>query len=274
MRYRTVEVSKGGGGMSIVENMKNPTGISCVEIYLLAWLKERGIDCRSLYADSFAEIADVINDFLTGEYGYLNYAKLPRVQETAQRLGGIRLCYKNALQKEENRLNAGETPFVRMLGVKPDYKSGKLTPWRDDHFLLQYDGKYYDCYPPGEFTPSRGDIFDGRVLEICLSGSFPPYGNELQRLKERVLQAELRDCVVNVTADNIMRIRDGVMILKISRQRMSEVFPENDPLKEQVKRLGTFCALLEAFRNRGRIGECKDIWCGINLLEKEWRKCV
>ena len=248
----------------MIEHLKNSLGISCVEIYLLALLKAKGIDCKRLYLDSFTEISDVVTDFEEFKCNFVTYDGLRRLQDIARKEGMISIVYST------EGLNRPYQYIMR--GVKPDYKQSNFMPWRNDHFLLRYDGEYYDCYPPSVFEVTDDSIFDGRKIGVDIIPNFTgcPEKDYTAELKERIICSEANDFNFKLTGDNLTIYRDALLIVKISRQRVNEILC-SEIIAEEIKEIVKLINKIEIFRQRGKIGEYKSNIDKINELEGLWR---
>ena len=257
----------------MIEYMKNSLGISCVEIYFLALLKEKKMSYGRMYRESFVEIADVIADFERARCSYATYNGLRRLQDIARGDNLIDMEFGTGkLKKDYDAV---------LYGVRPDYKQSGFMPWRDDHYLLKYGGKYYDCYPPSEFIVQNDSIFDGRLIGMTTGPAL--WGirgyDVLAEIKYRISLSKYKPAGIILTPDNLEYVRDALLIAKISRERTNEVL-QDEILAEEIKEIAKLTGMIELYRQRarisghGQIGDYKSCAERINALERLWREKI
>lgn len=199
--------------------------LSCVEDYFVAWLMENRVQVPLLYCESFISTANALENLSTQEFAYFN--GFPRLQQTAQRLG---LTTHQRLQQTPplvcGNLTLAQTKKEFFKGV------GQL-PWREDHYIrLQCmpdtgsdkQVQYINSYPLSSGVLLKEDF--ARVL----SGNYLVYSMQSQAASglEDAYAAQISKMATykeNYTALPTMKtLRDVLLVLKISRQRMTDWF--------------------------------------------------
>lgn len=203
------------------EELSKALSLSCVENYYLVWLG-RYIDIRKLYFNSFISAAEVLNDFLTNDADYANYAKIKRIQDIAEEMGVSRHVMYNSLM-----LNKDKDNLILIRVNKSFFNSSKLVPWRADHYIciLQYKSKnlkYINNYPLsiGILTEEKlKEYFDNNVLVYTFNKNI-----NLEKCEDQAFNILFDNNVHIVLPDNynIKKLRDAIGILKVTRKRLWE----------------------------------------------------
>ena len=125
--------------------------LSCVEDYFLTWIKNK-FPVELLYIDSFVSCKDVEDYFLSGGK-YEKFNRIDRVQDTAEKFGLTTHNKFNHFYYE----SLDDSLFL--MGVNKEFFEGRMSPWRDDHFIAIFsDGvgyRYLNQYPLSEGYVSK-----------------------------------------------------------------------------------------------------------------------
>lgn len=252
----------------MVEYLRETKGISCVEIFLLALLKRRGIDERFLYADSYMDIQDTVEAFLTKRHRYALYLGKPRLQSVAKQAGLIDLSV-NHDPREEIGFD------YSLYEVRSAYKEdGRFAPWREDHYLLRLDGAYYDCYPPAKLDGVEERFLTGKRIGITVHGSHPiPEIAALREAAVRSVPKPTKNIAFAIKTDNLIFVRDALLYVKVMRERMNALL-ECPAADRQIKTLAKLASLTEAFRLRRKIGPYGELLEELNHTEELWKETI
>ena len=226
-----------------VELLHNTYAVSCVENYLVATCRYRGLPYQVLYTNSFLNRNQVMGDFLKSEETYIYYTGLPRLQNIAEHISFMRLDYaavgSDELETEiTEQLNLGLPVMVEVDSRVLPSLNGVL-PQREDHFILVYasEGNQYWFL---DDSPLRNEKIDsdtilqasrGHLLQFVMNRHFSVrrYMDEADTYIDqfiallRAQQEEELDyySAEQLDAGRLIYFRDGIGILRSSRKRLS-----------------------------------------------------
>lgn len=240
------------------KNFRDVYAISCVESYILAFLKNKGINISYLYCNSFISTNHVMNDIYIQGAKYADYEGIARIQDTAIELGILELkgvCCDNLefLYKEE---------FEYLVGIKPESfsKIYGSQAWRDDHYVYvkkkSADEFYYlNDNPQHEMyldVHKLKELYDDRYIyfryvqykidkDTLLVKCLEQYKNEIQYI----------DCALPNIEYEVLR--DMICLLRISRQRVRDFISEwRSPNAAWVDHINSVFTKIEYSRVRKR----------------------
>lgn len=247
----------------MIERIRRALGISCVEIYLLALFERHNVDRNEVFTESYIPLHRLISDFTENvQTNFASYAGLERVQSIAARK---KMAEFSNLPCKKN------TAFqYYMYRVKPEYKNAGLRPWRDDHFLLGYEGEFYDCYPPSKVLIKDIDALSDFKIGVRISSDFKGDPSEQYRkLKESIAGVPYRETDVGGIGNDLRRLRDALLIFKISRQRINCIL-QSKSLNDLIYETGKITGIIEASRLRHQKTDFKIAVGKLCILEKQW----
>ncbi|MCM3038997.1 hypothetical protein M3201_04700 [Paenibacillus motobuensis] len=251
--------------MSEVENitrddLDNLQSFSCVESYILAYLKKEKINITLLYYLSYIPYKELYNDFLFKEVEYAYFKKIPRIQDVAKEHNLIEVEWNDNINLTEIFENK-EWDFL--LGINSDYFYAKYNfyPWRKDHYVLirqknQNTYYYLNDNPRDESyitTSELHQIFNGETIKYRITGdTFSLEENKILKQFYTNLAFEEKSNFID-TIDSILddehniKIRDFLGVLRISRIRIERFisnFIDSNFMESyitEIKKLYTTC---------------------------------
>ena len=252
----------------MIERIRDAAGVSCVEKYLLAVLSLRGIDERCLYTDCDLDLGRTVQAFVREKQSYADYLGKPRLQSVAREIGLLNL------KTFYGQARTGEFDFV-LHEVVRDYKgAGAALPWRADHYLLEIEGKFYDCLPPAESEAPDPEKRTGKKIGFRLNPAFVSPGlGEIRAATRGNLAPQGSPVSEPVSVENLCFVRDALLYVKTLRARMNAVL-DCPILRAQIAALAKGASLLERFRLKGRVGDFEPERQEINQTEELWREKV
>lgn len=209
--------------------------ITCIENSLVGYLKYLKLPYQSLYCYSYIRLDEVIKDFISYKYDYINYYKLPRLQKVASDLhlayiSVNRISHTEMLQILSQKTNEG-IPILLHIDPLKIHNNGQLIPWRDNHYILAYkieDEKVYllDDYPKRQFQMSIGklnDAYKGEFVFFNIINKFNEndYKNNVLKVLREIKEIDLMPINKEMYSfDELIRLRDALGILRITRRRI------------------------------------------------------
>ncbi len=201
--------------------------ISCVERYILAYLKKMEIDISLLYYNSYLSINHILSDFVLKNVSYVNYDVIPRIHDIAIESKVLNLY--SELDSELSFMEDGVHEYL--LEMKPEvYKQlYEKESWREDHFF--YAKKYIDgTYLFLNDNPLQEKLIDVIEMKRLYNQRYLAFnctGNQLDKdaaLKKLSIQYEIESnfekCMMGQIKYNVLR--DILCMLRISRKRVSD----------------------------------------------------
>ena len=280
------------------EQYSDSAGITCVEKAFLLIAELKGKDYRKYFYESFIEFDEVFSDFLYNDYAYLNYLKIPRLQNVAVELGEVQMqSFQSdsisALKYLETNL-IKQNPALAMVELQVDNEI--FRPWRDDHFILLYafDGqfiRYLNDYPL-EVSKISKEEFEENYKNLLLIFDIlkTEYKGYMSIVEEKIVGLK---CTKDITtrdytieSETVPRIRDACGLLKILRRRtcdwlkyLQEMYEYNLKdelfrlLQDEIHLLNKLYTYLEFqnLRKKYKNAETNEIIKNIKNHEKQWR---
>ncbi len=208
------------------KELSKTLGLSCVEKYFLAWMKNY-CNISELYYDSFISLERIFEDFQQGAE-YETYAGIKRIQDLAEQAGLVthrfcRLSYEAALETIRNQ-NGNE--LILMRSSPAFFSASKRIPWRKDHYLF-VDGalRWLNEYPLSEGIFSEEEFmraYGGWLIIFCNKEKCMHVYSDENRVKIRnqkfgeIPELDLKSC------------ESVVGILRITRKRLAEYYAKNE----------------------------------------------
>ncbi len=232
--------------------------VSCVERYVLAYLKKLGINIAMLYCNSYLSVDHLISDFVTKNVTYVNYDAMARIQDIAKELGIITIEGKS----DPNLDFLCRNDFEYVLEMDQDAFKGmyEKETWRDDHFI--YAKKNADVtYLYLNDIPLQEKVIDITELKRIYNHryiAFKCINNQIDRdsVVKRFYNQYKREQLFEKSAVEQMEyenLRDLICMLRISRRRTSDFIGQwKEPNPEWVNRLNNIFSRVEYSRVRKR----------------------
>ena len=235
--------------------------ISCVESYILAYLRRCGFPAYLLYYQSYLSADHILHDFLRENSVFTQYDPVRRLQDIAVDLGVLELKGTYSLQipafensDRENLIAIREEPFFDMYGKNA---------WRYDHYIYIKrldDTEYYylnnnplhvkvinheelvniynDRYITFRYIPENA------VDQSKLISDFITRFNDETNFKFNIEKYDM---------ESLEKVRDAIGILRIIRQRTYQFAEELGMSKfDWMKTANELYAQLEYMRIRHR----------------------
>lgn len=188
--------------------------MSCVESYLLQWLRKTDIRLPLIYCESYIEPERA---YIEAEKGFAYFTGFPRLQDTLKEAGILRgEVYCGRSIKKGLTLEQTEPCF---------FDGEKLRPWRDDHFIrltrrTQQRLYYINCYPPSAgYIPSQeqrrllsGKRINYRIRSVDCAGLMLKSVRQLERMSAYSPE--------EIRIKEPGRLRDTLLVLRVSRSRI------------------------------------------------------
>lgn len=288
-----------------LEDFENVHGITCVENQFLAILKHINEPYALLFMNSYIAISEIFDEFILNNAKYAYFSKLDRVQKTAKDIGLAKLSlvelkYDEMITSLYASIEGGVPLLIQVDPLKLPQLEGVL-PWREDHYISLFGIEedkvsVLDDIPRRIFSISKEDlknVYQGYVLEFSKLSSFDQDKaiamtfEQLKSIAENVSEDKLYNTnAYNIQSlEDILKFRDALGILRISRRRLSTVLKwQNDnccnrdfkmtliELEAMISNLDHLYTTVELFRLRKRINTVKlnDMISIINESEKRW----
>lgn len=232
--------------------------ISCVESYVLAYLKKRGVIVSDLYYNSFISVDHLIKDFCFNSHRYANYVEIERIQDTAVRIGILEM--NGGYDKSVSFLKSKGNEFL--LSIKKEYFKnvyGNQT-WRDDHYV------YIKSLNEEEYFYLNNNPLHDNI--ICLKEVYDLYNNRYIEFKqknkgvvhreslltaclEKIQKEHEYRCINKISSIEYENMRDLICMLRISRQRINNFLSEwMEPDPAWIDNVNSIFAKLEYSRIR------------------------
>ena len=240
------------------DSLDNVFALSCVENYILGYLKLSGINISLLYYDSYISIGQIIYDFFKQHSRFDSYYSIARIQDLAMQLGIIDL---DSFKSNSLLFSEG---YEYLCCVKPEFliKKYGMPSWRVDHYF--YIKKWSSCIldiindnPRDEFSLSMDEfmeIYKGEYIRFKCNNDIK-FDNTffLCRFLTRINdEYEYKYNVSDVL--DIAKVRDAIGILKISRNRIEQFcanYMDITFLRDHVKKINELYAFTEYSRLKG-----------------------
>lgn len=260
-----------------ISNLKNEYGLSCIEDYILYLLSEKKSEWEGIFCESFL-CFDKVLEFISHGQSYSHFTGVPRLQETAEKLGLIKLTFINdeifsyELVKNEIFLFQVSEEFIKE-------KFNKVF-WRNDHFMLfQYRGDgefdYINDIPScvGKIsTLKMSEIYAKTIIKIDIcENSYDDYKKGYQEIFTKNLLYE--EGKYDKAAINFEILRDAIGISKVMVKRMEafvRMFCESFSAYNYYNFLSDNYVKAEYMRVRGK--EMNGVNNMINEIEEEDKK--
>lgn len=203
--------------------------ISCVESYVLAYLRKCGFPIEWLYYQSFISIQHIFSDFLNNAISFTDYPVVERVQNVARDLNCMTINgYKNS------KFPSVTEEQITLIGIKPESFSdiyGK-NAWRDDHYI--YISKHDNCNdyhyinnnPLHERTISLveiQDLYNGYYISFLYTGEITIDKTLIKKLLTNHITKELEHPFLEMDFSACGQCVDAIGILNITWQRTAKL---------------------------------------------------
>jgi hypothetical protein len=244
-------------------------GISCIENYLLGFLKSAGEEAEYLYSGSLIKFEKLYKDFLITGNKYETYKGIQRLQDKAAGIGIISIEYSDRLKTSYlmEMLEGKNIDEILMIQVKPEFLQKRYNTilWRDDHYiLLRSQGEniiFVNDRPIVEGQVDRDElkrIFTGSYVKFHRLRSLAQEDKKSLTLEfiERLENLKYIGNAVLITVSDetgLKRIRDFLGIYRIILKRaeyFSRKFFETEELKAVNEKLEKSYCLLEYMLKR------------------------
>lgn len=241
------------------EILEGLPAISCVENYILGYLKANNVDFELLFYKSYVDFYDIVYSFCIKNTKYIDDVLVERVQDIAKSLELIDISWKNKLDLCDICEN-----FEWLIGVKPDAFEdlyGKKA-WREDHYAyikrLDSNNYYYLNDNPRDQKTITYDqlrnLHNGEGIRFSLLKSNLNRDELFEKSIALLTSYETpKDNIAEI--DSIVDIRDAVGILRMTRTRMARFyskFYEEDFFGQHLFKINTLYAKLEYMRIRNK----------------------
>lgn len=232
--------------------------ISCVERYVLAYLKKMGINISMLYCNSYLSVDHLISDFLKKNASYINYNAMERIQDIAKEFEIITIEGKSDFDLDF----LCRKDFEYVLEMNPDAfrRMYDKETWRDDHFFYAKKNAddtylYLNDIPLQEKTIDVTElrmIYHHRYIAFrCINDRI-----ESDRAVRRFCNQYEREQLFVKSAVEYMKyenLRDLICMLRISRKRTSDFIEQwEEPNPEWVNHVNNVFSKVEYARVRKR----------------------
>lgn len=230
--------------------------VSCVERYVLAYLRKLGVNISYLYCNSFLSVNHLISDFTSKEVTFANYSELSRIQDIAVEFKILELEGR----KDSSLDFLHDNSFEYLLEMKPEnFRNlyGK-DAWREDHFFYIKqceDGQYYylNDNPLQDKIISADELmklYNQRYVAFRYMENQIDKPSILSRFVEQYEREKLFN-ICTVEQINYEVLRDIISMLRISRKRVSDFISEwKEPNPEWIERVNSVFAKVEYSRVR------------------------
>jgi hypothetical protein len=236
--------------------------LSCVENYILSYLRNKGINVSLLYYSSYIPFERIFKDFHNENMKYAYYGNLKRLQKVAEEKNLIEIIGCN--NQSVNQLLKIDS--YSLVGIKLDFFMEKYRKalWRPDHYIYIEkidESSYYflNDNPRDEGIIKRSELellFNGEIIYFkkignIVSDDVMEFINEFHEeiLKERDLNIEY----ALITEENLIKTRDFLGVLRISRKRIERFlnnFMNTDFMQDYLMMISKLYASIEYQRFR------------------------
>lgn len=243
--------------------------ISCVERYVLAYLKKIGINVSLLYYNSYLSVNHLIRDFVTKNETYTNYGAISRIQDIAVELGILKL--EGRKYPDLDFLLESDYEYLLEMKQEAFKQMYEKEAWREDHFFYlkrNANGTYIYLND----IPLQEKIIDSAELTQLYNQRYLAFKyTDKQIDKSDVFmrfcgQYEEESCFEHCLPEQIEyeTLRDIICMLRISRKRVSDFIGQwKEPNLEWVERVNNIFSKVEYSRVRKKYDS------GIFLNEKD-----
>lgn len=215
-------------------------GISCVEKQLIAIMRYYKLDYKLLFIDSFIDLSNTIKDFYNNKLEYAYYKGLDRLQYTCKLLSIGELKYKkievNQLEAMVKKYITNKKPVLICVDPLKIKQPGQIDiPWRREHYVCAYGFSdnsisVIDDFPKRKLDISLSEIKDAYLGTIVIFNKLNnintcEYNKRLMNKMLKItnmpkIDTENIDCLMPENVEELQRLRDALVIVKISRQRL------------------------------------------------------
>ena len=204
------------------KELSDTLGLSCVEKYFLAWIKDYFNETK-LYSNSFISMWRVLQDFAGGAE-YETYTEIQRVQDIAERNGLVMHGYEAlpAEQAFESLKNQSHSASLTLMRTSPAFFAGvKRVPWRKDHYIyVDRDLNWLNEYPLTEGKFSQEEFMRSYGGVVC-NYKFTGVGHVPK--DENIYAIRCQESV-RVPCLGLKSYESAVGILRITRKRMQKYY--------------------------------------------------
>lgn len=236
-------------------------GLSCVENLLLYILKSSQYSYQHLFYNSFINFDDVLDAFINENEVYVNFTKVPRIQDTAVDIGMVEMNLCDSLDLDD------AVDRYMLITVKPTYikDTYDVELWRNDHYILiQRDGnqcRYINDNPRDSGSISIEElygIFDGKTILLKLKGDIRADCKEQLRRKfiYNLNSLKYRINLQKLIITDMKLLRDVIGVYRILTRRLydfSSLYMSAEFLLPQIKYLDKQYILVEYMRMKNKI---------------------
>lgn len=232
--------------------------VSCVERYVLAYLKKIGINIRLLYCNSYMSTDHLISDFTTKKETYANYGAMARIQDVASEFGIIVL--EGRSEPNLDFLRQDDSEYLLEMKQGAFMSMYEKESWREDHFFY-IKKKSDDTYLYLNDIPLQEKLIDINELTQLYNHRYIVFKYIKDQIgKDEAFmrfsdQYERENHFENCEIEHIEyeTLRDLVCMLRISRKRTSDFLAQwKEPNPEWVNRVNNIFSKIEYSRVRKR----------------------
>ncbi len=223
------------------EMLSKMLGLTCVENYFLAYCS-KFFDERKLFVKSYLPFNEVMDNFIIGNAKYENYP-IEKIQDISFELG----C---SIKRTDNKVVAYENCLNLIKVNKKFFEGVSLAPWRPDHYIsINKSGDGYDYI--NNYPLSSGMLNEKTMNEVFddFSLSYKFVGEMNEELYEKMHNSQLHNLhkgdveSVQLNVSNINKIKNALLVLRISRERVAEwlAISDKNELSAMLKDEATMC---------------------------------
>lgn len=232
--------------------------VSCVESYILAFLKKKGVNISYLYCNGFVSVDHLICDFSCNDITYADYRNVERIQDVAKEMGILDL--KGAKNSSLDFINNESNEYLLEIKDEQFRKLYGHGAWRDDHYVYikkksEKEYFYLNDNPRHEMVIDSNYLFELYNQRYI---SFRYLGKNMDRdlaFYRSLMQYEKESAYTEYRIDILKYevLRDIICMLRVSRKRVSDFIGEWEvPNNMWVERINNIFSKVEYSRVRKR----------------------
>lgn len=208
------------------QELSKTLGLSCVEKYFLAWLKNN-YNVTKMYANSFISLDQLLEDFKRGAK-YETYMGVERIQDTAEKHGIVTHSFEQIPTEQAlKQVSIQSESELVLFRSSPSFFTGRnRIPWRKDHYIyIDHSLRWLNEYPltEGRFSEEEFNCaYGGSVLRFQLNAQ-----REDKALMDENLYKINEQQFNNIPELEIKSYENIVGILRTTRKRMALFYEEN-----------------------------------------------
>lgn len=253
--------------------------LSCIESYLIFIFRSNKMEYRYLFGESYCSFFDIAKAFIADDVKYAFFYRIPRLQDTAYKLGVIDIKSNNCGSFQISPFNLDYSFYLFKVNQQFINSQLKFTPWREDHYiyLKEYqNGRwiYVSEFPQKIGTLTSDELlsyYDGTYIKIdLLCDHFRQ--SKISLLNTFISDINKQQKTYHFSQDiDALKVRDLLGILRVSRRRISEflsMFTECDFADEYLHNLDQQYAMVEYMRLRN-IEDYSKLSCLLMKIQKK-----